>query len=100
MVRPGEVCRPWWPCLRWRGECERNGCRIYRLEVHTGAACDHKANDEAPAPAPALTDQAIVKIEDLILTGEFQAGAKLPPSETWPRSSGCRATRCARRSGP
>jgi DNA-binding FadR family transcriptional regulator len=40
---------------------------------------DHKANDEAPAPAPALTDQAIVKIKDLILTGEFQAGAKLPP---------------------
>jgi GntR family transcriptional regulator, transcriptional repressor for pyruvate dehydrogenase complex len=29
-------------------------------------------------PAPALTDQAIVKIKDLILTGEFQAGAKLP----------------------
>jgi DNA-binding FadR family transcriptional regulator len=38
---------------------------------------DHKANDEAPAPA--LTDQAMVKIKDLILTGEFQAGSKLPP---------------------
>ena len=27
---------------------------------------------------PALTDQAIAKIKDLILTGEFQAGSKLP----------------------
>ena len=30
------------------------------------------------APAPALTDQAIAKIKDLILTGEFRAGSKLP----------------------
>jgi len=28
---------------------------------------------------PALTDQAMAKIKDLILTGEFQAGSKLPP---------------------
>jgi DNA-binding GntR family transcriptional regulator len=35
----------------------------------------HKANGGAPAPA--LTDQAIIKIKDLILTGEFQAGSKL-----------------------
>ncbi len=44
---------------------------------------EHKANDETPAPSPApvpaLTDQAIIKIKDLILTGEFQAGSKLPP---------------------
>ena len=40
---------------------------------------DDKANDEAVAPAPALTDQAIVKIKDLIVTGEFRAGSKLPP---------------------
>jgi len=36
----------------------------------------HKTNGGAPAPA--LTDQAMVKIKDLILTGEFQAGSKLP----------------------
>ncbi len=40
---------------------------------------DDKADNGATAPAPALTDQAIIKIKDLILTGEFQAGAKLPP---------------------
>jgi GntR family transcriptional repressor for pyruvate dehydrogenase complex len=39
---------------------------------------DRKVTGEAPAPAVALTDQAIAKIKDLILTGEFQAGSKLP----------------------
>lgn len=37
-----------------------------------------KVTSQAPAPTAALTDQAIVKIKDLILTGEFQAGSKLP----------------------
>lgn len=39
---------------------------------------DHKAVGETAALAPALTDQAIIKIKDLILSGEFRAGAKLP----------------------
>lgn len=36
----------------------------------------HKVAGETPAPA--LTDQAIAKIKDLIVTGEFQAGSRLP----------------------
>jgi len=34
--------------------------------------------DPGAAVAPAVTDQAITKIKDLILTGEFRAGSKLP----------------------
>jgi GntR family transcriptional regulator, transcriptional repressor for pyruvate dehydrogenase complex len=40
---------------------------------------DEDEAGDGPVPAPALTDQAIAKIKDLILSGEFLAGAKLPP---------------------
>jgi GntR family transcriptional regulator, transcriptional repressor for pyruvate dehydrogenase complex len=46
----------------------------------------HKAT--AGAPAPALTDQAIAKIKDLILAGEFQAGSKLPREQDLARKLG------------
>ena len=49
--------------------------------------------------AAPLTDQAIAKIKELIISGEFTPGSKLPGSMTWPSSSASPVTRCAKRFG-
>ena len=47
----------------------------------------------------ALTDQAIAEIKNLIMSGEFAAGSKLPKEPTSRSGSASRGTRCARRCG-
>ena len=44
----------------------------------------------------ALTDQAIEKIKELIISGEFVAGKSCPRNRCSRNSWGCRATRSAR----
>lgn len=44
----------------------------------------------------AVTDDAIVRVKEMIVSGELKPGDRLRVRLTWQNASGCRATRCAK----
>ena len=78
----GDYARVWSETVRIvdevaRGDAARllggNAARLYALST--------PASRETGGAWPQLTDQAIAKIKDLIVSGEFAAGAKLPKEQ-------------------
>ncbi len=68
-----------------------------RSAVFGGDGCAAVRDRRNMGGLVALTDEAIDKIKQMILSGRVRPGEKLPGKRTWRPNWGCPAIRCARR---